>query len=255
MPEKKSPKALKSLILMIAKNNGVKISDITKNKKINYKNVELLNEIGLLDFGDSDIEGGSKKDNHTGLILFKKDIFTFQRIANILNNKELLKLMKTKYFSDNLKFYCGDLINSFKEIDESSLPDEDYLDYAFNNSPTTVRFFLLENNVKSLGSFYNNCISTTRENTRDKIKKDMLEKYNMYLIWEYVLFEKIQDDLKNKNLLKENNYYNGYLPIAKKKLEKLTECRNSLTRKEERSFFQGIKVLLPFKNKKHKNTG
>jgi len=252
MPTKKSPKALKSLILMIAKNNGVKISDITQNKKINYKNVEILNEIGLLDFRDS--EGGSKKDNHTGLILFKKDIFTFQRIANIINNKELLKLMKTKYFSDNLKFYCGDLINSFKEIDESSLPDEDYLDYAFNNSPTTVRFFLLENNLKSLDSFYHNCISTIRENTRDKIKKDMLEKYNMYLIWENIIFGKIQEDLKNKILLKENNYYNGYLPIAKKKLEKIMECRNSLTRKEEKSFFQGLKVLLPFRNKKHKST-
>lgn len=246
MPEKKSPKALKNLVLMIAKNNGVKISDITKNKKINYKNVEILNEIGLLDFGNSE----SNKDN---LIIFKKDIFTFQRIANILNNKELLKLMKTKYFSDNLKSYYGDLINSFKEIDKSSLPDEDYLDYAFHNSPATVRFFLLENNLKSLDSFYHNCISTTRENTKDKIKKDMLEKYNMYLIWENAIFEKIQEDLKNKNLLKENNYYNGYLPIAKKKLEKLTECRNSLTRKEERSFFQGIKVLLPFK--KHKSTG
>lgn len=255
MAEKKSPKALKDLILMIAKNNGVKMSDITKNKKISYKNVELLNEIGLLDFGQSDNEGGSNEDTHTGLILFKKDIFTFQRIANILNNKELLKLMKTKYFSDNLKLYRRDLINSFKEIDESSIPDEDYLDYAFYNSPTIVRFFLLENNTKSLDSFYDNCILTTRENTRNKIKRDMLEKYNMYFIWEYVIFEKIQEDLKNNNLLKENNYYNGYLPIAKKKLEKLMECRNSLTKKEERSFFQGIKVLLPFKNKKYKSTG
>lgn len=255
MAAKKSPKALKNLILMIAKNNGVKISDITKNKKISYKNVEILNEIGLLDFGNSDIEGGSKKDNHTGLIIFKKDIFTFQRIANILNNKELLKLMKTKYFSDNIKFYYVDLINSFKEIDESSLPDEDYLDYAFNNSPSTIRFFLLENNLKSLDSFYHTCISTTRENTRDKIKKDMLEKYNMYLIWEYILFEKIQEDLKIKILLKENNYYNGYLPIAKKKLEKLMECRNSLTKKEEKSFFHGLQAFLPFKNNKHKSTG
>jgi hypothetical protein len=254
MPTKNSPKALKNLILMIAKNNGVKISDITKNKKISYKNVEFLNDMGLLDFGHSDIEGGSKEDNHTGLILFKKDIFTFQTIANFLDNKELLKLMKTKYFSDNLKLYRGDLINSFREIDGSSLPDEDYLDYAFNNSPSTVRFFLLENNLKSLDSFYDNCISTTRENTRDKIKRDMLEKYNMYFIWEYVLFEKIQEDLKSENLLKESNYYNGYLPIAKKKLEKLMECRNSLTRKEEISFFEGIKVLLPFKNKKHKST-
>lgn len=254
MPTKKSPKALKNLILMIAKNNGVIISDITKNKKISYKNVELLNEMGLLDFEHSDIECVSKKDNYTGLIIFKKDIFTFQRIANILNNKELLKLMKTKYFSDNLKFYYMDLINSFKEIDESSLPDEDYLDYAFNNSPATVRFFLLENNLNSLDSFYHTCISNTRENTRDRIKKDMLEKYNMYLIWENIIFEKIQEDLKNKILLKENNYYNGYLPIAKKKLEKIMECRNSLTKKEEKSFFQGLKVLLPFNNKKHKST-
>jgi len=255
MPVKKSSKALKNLILTIAKDNGIKISDITKNKKISYKNVELLNEIGLLDFGHSDIEGDSKKDNHTGLIIFKKDIFTFQKIAQILNNKELLKLMKTKYFSDNLKFYYGDLINSFKEINKSSLPDEDYLDYALNNSPATVRFFLLQNNLKSLDSFYQNFISTIRENTRDKIKKDMLDKYNMYFIWENVLFGKIQEDLKNKILLKENNYYNGYLPIAKKKLEKLMVCRNSLTRKEEKSFFQGIKMLLPFKKKKHKSAG
>jgi len=76
----------------------------------------------------------------------------------------------------------------------------------------------------------------------------MLEKYDMYFIWENVIFEKIQDDLQNKNLLKENNYYNGYLPVTKKKLEKLLEYRNSAIKKEEKSFFDGILSLLHLKN-------
>ena len=84
MPVKKSSKALKNLILTIAKDNGIKISDITKNKKISYKNVELLNGIGLLDFGHTDVQDDSKKDSHTGFILFKKDIFTFQVLDLLL---------------------------------------------------------------------------------------------------------------------------------------------------------------------------
>ena len=70
----------------------------------------------------------------------------------------------------------------------------------------------------------------------------------MYFIWENVIFEKIQDDLQNKNLLNENNYYNGYLPVTKKKLEKLLEYRNSAIKKEEKSFFDEILSLLHLKD-------
>jgi len=46
----KQSKTLKTLVLLIAKNNGVTISDITKNKKVSYKNLETLNKSGLLAF-------------------------------------------------------------------------------------------------------------------------------------------------------------------------------------------------------------
>jgi predicted methyltransferase len=91
------------------------------------------------------------------------------------------------------------------------------------------------------------------EKTQDKVRKDMLEKYNMYFIWENVIFEKIHDDLLNKNLLKENNYYNGYLPVTKKKLEKLIDYRNSAIKKEEMTFLDEVLGLLHLKE--FKSTG
>jgi len=240
----KTPKTLKTLILIIAKNNGVTISDITKNKKLSYKNLETLNKKGLLDFESS----GESSDKNLTLIKFKDDLITFRGINHILDTNDLFKLMKTTYYQDNLKIYSEDLIRSFGEIDRLSPPDQDYLEYALGNSPSAVRFFLLDNDQEKLESFYHKGVSTAIENTRDKVKKEMLEKYNMYFIWENVIFEKIQDDLQNKNLLNENNYYNGYLPVTKKKLEKLLEYRNSAIRKEEKSFFDGILSLLHLKN-------
>jgi hypothetical protein len=51
--------------------------------------------------------------------------------------------------------------------------------------------------------------------------------------------------------LKENNYYNGYLPVTKKKLEKLLEYRNSRTKKGEVSFFEDVLGLLRLKDFKN----
>ena len=117
----KTPKTLKTLILIIAKNNGVTISDITKNKKLSYKNLEFLNEKGLLDF---ERLGDSSSKNLT-LIKFKGDLITFQGITHILDTNDLLKLMKTTYYQDNLKIYCEDLIRSLGKIDRSSPLDQD----------------------------------------------------------------------------------------------------------------------------------
>lgn len=238
----KTPKTLKTLILLIAKNNGVTISEITKNKKVSYKNLEILNKSGLLDFERS----GENSDNNLTLIKYKSDLVTFQMIDRILEN-ELLKLMKTTYYRDNFNIYCQDLIRSLVEIDSLSPLDPDYLEYALSNSPSAVRFFLLDNDKKSLDLFYNKGVFMAFEKTQDKVRKDMLEKYNMYFIWENVIFEKIHDDLLNKNLLKENNYYNGYLPVTKKKLEKLIDYRNSAIKKEEMTFLDEVLGLLHLK--------
>ena len=240
----KTPKTVRTLVLIIAKNNGITISDITKNNKLSYKNVELLNKNGFLDF-ESAVESSNKNLN---IIKIKKDLMTFQRVAQILDEKEFPKLMKTKYYQDNFKIYGEDLIRSLQKIDGLSPVDRDYLEYALGNSPSSARFFLLDNDQKSLDTFYNKGVFMAFENTPDKVKKDMLEKYNMYFIWENVIFEKIHEDLQNKNLLKENNYYNGFLPVTKKKLEKLLEYRKSTIKKEEMSFLDEVLDLLRLKD-------
>jgi hypothetical protein len=235
MPQKKTiTKTFKNLILLIAKNDGIELSEITKNKRLRYQNVEFINEMGLLDFG-----GENAKNNPSGLLRFKKDIATFQIIAKILENQELVKLMKTKYYRDNLKNYHRDLAKSFGEINCSSLPDHDYLDYALRNSPSTVRFFLTENyNTGSLKSIYDSYIMSRQENP-DKSKIEKIDDLNLF--WENLIFEKIQEDLQNKILLNPNNYYTGYLPIAKKTLEKLIKWGYCENKDEKKSFLNVIK--------------
>ncbi|MCX9084128.1 MAG: hypothetical protein OIN87_04925 [Candidatus Methanoperedens sp.] len=239
----KTPNTLKTLIMLIAKNNGVTISDITKKKKMSYKNLDILNKSGILAFERS----MESSDNKINLIKFKKDLATFQKIIQILDKKELVKLMSTKYYQDNLKLYCEELVASLGDFDGKSPLDRDYLEYSLGNSPSTVNFFFLENDKRSLESFYHKGVFLAIENTSDKVRKDMVEKYNMYFIWENIIFEKIHEDLQNKNLLKENNYYNGYLPVTKKKLEKLMEYRSSIKKKDEISFFDEILGLLRLK--------
>lgn len=232
MPQKKIiTKTFKNLILLIAKNDGIELSEITKNKRLSYQNVEFINEMGLLDFG-----GESAKNNPSGSLRFKKDLATFQIIARILENKELIKLMRTKYFKENLKYYHLDLAKSFREINCSSLPDYDYLDYALRNSPSTVRFFLTENySTISLKSIYDG-------SRKEKLDRSKIEKADdMHLFWENLIFEKIQEDLQNMTLLNPNNYYTGYLPIAKKTLEKLLSWRNGENKEEKKSFLTVIK--------------
>lgn len=239
----KTPKTLRALVLLIAKKNGVTISEISKNKKLNFKSLESLNKNGLLDF-----EPSEESDKNLSLIRFKSDLATFKRIALILDPNDLLKLMDTKYYQNNQKIYCDVLMRYMEEIDHQSPIERDYIEYALCNSPSAVRFLLLENDQKHLDSFYHASVITARENVPDNVRKEMLEKYNMYFIWENAIFEKIQDDLRNKTLLKENNYYNGYLPVTKKKLEKLLEYRNSVAKKEEISFFDEILGLLRLKD-------
>jgi len=240
-PNKKNTKALVNLILLIAKNDGIELSIITKNKRLSYKNVELLNEMGLLDFGH-EAESSQKKSN-PGILKFKKNSGTFRDIARMLDNKELSKLMKTKYYKDNIKYFYTDLTRSLEAINCSSHPDQDYLAYALSSSPSTVRFFLTDNcGTESLKSIYDNYIRSSKEKM-DKSKIAIMDKYAMHLVWENLIFGKIQEDIRNKNLLNPNNYYTGYLPIARKTLQKLLEWRHSENKEEKKSFLNVMKNI------------
>ncbi len=57
----------------------------------------------------------------------------------------------------------------------------------------------------------------------------------MYLIWESVLFSKIQDDKRDNNIVESVPYYTGYLPIAKKSFEKLLELYKMLEKEPEKN--------------------
>ncbi len=50
-----------------------------------------------------------------------------------------------------------------------------------------------------------------------------MEKCHMYLIWENVIFGKIQEDKHNNILLEPVSYFAGYLPVAKRSFEKIME--------------------------------
>ncbi|MFZ3383600.1 MAG: hypothetical protein WA144_06715 [Candidatus Methanoperedens sp.] len=238
-PGKRYSKTLIKLILLIAKNDGIELSIITKNKRLSFKNVELLNEMGLLDFGR--IGESPKNKIPPGILKFKTDFGTIHAIAQLLDNKELSKLMVTKYYENNLIFYKTELKKSFGEINSASLPDEDYMDYALRNSPSTVCFFLKDNgSTELLKSIYINYIKSSNEHI-EKSKIEMMDKHDLHLVWENLIFLKIQEDLKNKLLLKPNNYYTGYLPITKKTLEKLIEWRHSEKIEQKNSFLNVIK--------------
>lgn len=236
-PEKSNSKTLIKLILLIAKNDGIELSLITKNKRLSFKNVELLNEMSLLDFGCKGESAHNKIP--PGILRFKNDLGTFQAIAQILDNKELSKLMITKYYENNLISYKTYLTKSFARINESTLPDEDYLDYALRNSPSTIRFFLKDNgSIELLKSTYDNYIKFDNENI-EKSNIEIMNKHNLHLVWENLIFSNIQEDHKNKLLLNPNNYYTGYLPITKKTLEKLLEWRHC-DKIEEKNFFLNV---------------
>ena len=124
--------------------------------------------------------------------------------------------MSTKYCENNLSPYKLELTKSFGDTNGASIPDEDYLEYALRNSPSTVRFLLKGNGSMEL----------------------LKDKHDVHLVWENLIFSNIQEDLKNKILLNPSNYYTGYLPITKKTLEKLLERRTE--KKEERNSFINV---------------
>ncbi len=249
--EKINLKILKTLIFEVAKNNGASLSNIARKKKINY---EMINEqsIFLIDMGLLEYIGAAPpvkrdiKGESLAAIRLKPNIETLQKIANFLDNKELSRFMKTKYYQDNLQYYCASLFNLLNEYKLTPLPDAEYFDYAMKNSPSNVRFFLVDNDIKKLESFYQRCISDTHAKVKAKIRIETFKKYNMYIIWDNLIFGKIQEDIQKEVLIDHVNYFAGYLPLAKRTFEKLLEISNA---KEEngspRSKIQNLlKVLL-----------
>ncbi|MCZ7357522.1 MAG: hypothetical protein O8C66_12540 [Candidatus Methanoperedens sp.] len=254
--ESKKGKAgqLKGMIFEIAKDNGVTLSEIAKNKQSNYQLIENLNDLGLLDFGTGNsihAEDGNRGDIPLDFIKFKDDIGTFKKIAILLEDKELSRFMETKYFKENLKYYYTNLCDFLNDNKLFPLPDHDYFEYALKNSPANVRFFLVDNDTTSLKSIYKKCISSTNENAKGKIKIELLEKYNMYLVWDYLIFGKIQQDLQNNLILDHVQYFDGYLPIAKKTLEKLSELYDINGNEQKDSFLKVEKLLESIKIKAH----
>ncbi len=244
--EKINLKILKVLIFEIAKNNGTPLSDIARKKKINH---QMVNEqsVFLIDMGLLEYIGGVPPAKHDQngkslAIRLKPNIETLQKIANFLDNKELSRFMKTKYYQDNLQYYCASLLNSLNEHKLIPLPDAEYFDYAIKNSPSNVRFFLVDNDIKKLESFYQRCISDTHEKVKGKIKIEIFKKYNMYIIWDNVMFGKIQEDLQKGVLIDPVNYFAGYLPLAKRTFEKLLEISNA--REENGNLHSKIQNLL-----------
>ena len=222
--EKININAIKLLLFEIARNNGASLIDIARKRKIKYSKVEsqsfFLIDMGLLDFRDS--AHPLKHDPHT-IIRLKNNIESFQRIASFFDNKELSKFMTTKYYSDNYQNFCASLIDLLNKQKLVPLPDFEYIKYAIKNSPSNVQFFLINNDIKALGSFYQRCISDRNEKFKSKVRVEFLKRYKMYLIWDNVIFGKIQEDHQNGTLLDPVNYYAGYLPLAKKTFEKLLE--------------------------------
>lgn len=222
--EKININAIKLLIFEIARNNGASLIDIAKNTKIKYQKIEsqsfFLIDMGLLDFRDS--APPFKHDPYT-VIRLKNNIVSFQRMTSFFDNNELFNFMTTKYYLDNYQNFCIGLIDLMNKQKLVPLPDIEYIKYAIKNSPSNVQFFLINNDIKALDSFYQRCITDTNEKFKSKVGVEFLKKYKMYIIWDNVIFGKIQEDHQNGTLLDPVNYYAGYLPLAKKTFEKLLE--------------------------------
>ena len=101
---------IKMVIFEIAINNDVALSDITKNTTLNYQTVKnqikFLFDSGLLEMGRTkkDIKRGKGHELGDSIksVKFNPTIQTFQDIAKILDNKDLSKLMETKYIYAHL---------------------------------------------------------------------------------------------------------------------------------------------------------
>jgi hypothetical protein len=223
--EKIELKILKDIIFEIARNDGTIFNEMAKKKKINHglfkQHILFLENLDLLESQNIVIKLSAGQELLP--LKFKQRIETLQKIAGILDNTELSLFLRTQFYKDNVDDYCSSLVNSLKEQALYPLPDAEYLDYAMKNSPSSVLYFLIDNDINTLKSFYQRCISSTNEKMQDRKKLELIEKYHMYLIWENVIFGKIQDDKHNNILLEPVPYFTGYLPIAKKSFEKLLE--------------------------------
>ena len=248
--EKIDLKIIKIMIFELAGSNGISLSNLATKRKLDYVIVDeqsnFLIDMGLLENASTPNTENDQKGESLMVVQLKKDLKTLQKIANFLDNKELSLFMRTKYYRNNIESYCVNLLNSLNEHNLTPLPDVEYLEYAIKNSPSNVRFFLVNNDVKALESFYQRCISDTHDRFKDRIKIDLFKKYNLYIIWENIIFGKIQEDLQNKVLLDPVNYFAGYLPLAKRTFEKLLEISNSKEEIEKFHFLikNYLKVLL-----------
>ena len=228
--EKIDLKILKDVIFEIAKNDGTIFNEMAKIKKINTElfkeHILFLENLGLLESQNITIKLSAGEEFLP--LKFKQRIETIQKISSIIDNIEFSQFLKSKFYKDNVNDYCRNLINSLKEQDLYPIPDAEYMDYALKNSPSVVRYFLVDNDINTLKSFYHRCISSTNEKITDRKRLELLEKCHMYLIWENVIFGKIQDDKHNNIIVEPVPYFTGYLPIAKKSFEKLLELYNMM---------------------------
>lgn len=233
---------LKIIIFEIARNDGATFDNIAKKNKFEpelfKEHILFLENLGLLESQNIVIKFSVGEELLP--LKFKQHVETLQKIASILDNKELSKFLDTQFHKDNINGYCKNLINSMNEHALYPLPDAEYLEYAMKNSPSSVRYFLIDNDINTLKSFYQRCISSTNEKMQDRKKLELMEKCHIYLIWENVIFGKIQDDKRNNILLEPVSYFTGYLPIAKKSFEKLLELYNMVEKEppEKKSKFK-----------------
>ncbi len=106
------------------------------------------------------------------------------------------------------------------------LPESDYFEYALKNSPSTVRFFLIDNDISHLVSFYKRGISLLTDSLKaENETKDIVGKID-YPFWDSTICGKIQEDALSNILLNPDNDFINYFPVAAKLLTsifKITE--------------------------------
>ncbi len=236
--EKVDLKILKDVIFEIAETNGTTFSEIQKKKELTPETIKgqivFLQNMGMLKLYNT----GAGENAEYGEMLplkLKPEIEVMQKIINIFDNRELFQFLQTKFYLENLKNYHAYITNLMKEQALLPLPDTEYFLYALKNSPTSVRYFLADNDKDTLKSFYLRCISATNEKLSDRRRLELMGQCHMYLIWESVLFSKIQDDKRDNNIVESVPYYTGYLPIAKKSFEKLLELYKMLEKEPEKN--------------------
>jgi len=223
-------KILKDIIFKIAENNGTTLSEIEQNNELAPETIKVyivfLQNMAMVE----SLKPASKsaENNTISTLKLKPEIEILKKIINLLDNKELSRFIKTKFYRENIKNYYKYITDLLTEQALFSLPETEYMMFALNNSPSCVRYFITDNDKNTLKSFYQRCISSTNEKLTDRKRLELMEKCHMYLIWENVIFNKIQDDKRDNLLVEQIPYYTGYLPIAKKSFEKILELYNVL---------------------------